>query len=402
MSADKNNIAQQAAKGSLYTVLAALITIVLGFARTTLMLRLLLPEHFGVTTLALFYVNLAMTLFAFGFDSAFIHHKDTNETTRRTYFTLRLGFGVTGLLLLALLTPVISSFYPEMPLLTAVLLAYILIYIFRTYNMAQTAILNKQLAFRQIAQADVISAINMTIFGLGAAWLGWGVWAIVVELFSGVFTRLLVIQIFYRPWRPRLGWRREQVKWFWEYGKKAWHSSNLTFFLDRFDDWFTGTVLGSNALGYYSRAYEYAGYPQRVFANPILTVFFPTFARVQGERQKLSRAFFRPTSLMVRSGGWFCLIFILTAPEFIPLLLGEQWLPMLATFQLMIVYTLLEPLSMAAHHLLMATGHPQQVLRARLVQIVTFIPAVMVLGWQWNIEGVALATNLMALAGTVL
>lgn len=379
-----------------------MITIALGFVRITLMLRLLLPTDYGVTALALLYVNLATILFGFGFDSAYIHHKGSDEATRRTFFTMRVGLSVLGLFLLALLTPLISQFYPDMPMLTAVMLAYIFVYLFRAFNNSQVTMLNKQLAFRQIAQADVLSAIAMTIIGPTAAWLGWGVWAIVAELGGGVFTRLLIIEVAYRPWRPRLGWDREQARWFWEYGKKVWHSSNIAFFLDKFDDWFTGTFLGSNALGYYSRAYEYAGYPQRVIANPILAVFFPTFAQVQDDRQKLSRAFFRPASLIVRTGGWFCLIFVLTAPEFIPLLLGDKWLPMVRTFQLMIVYTLLEPLSMAARHLLLATGHPQYDLRARLVQIVIFTPAVVAFGLLWNIEGVALATNLMAVVGTVL
>lgn len=401
MSADKNNIAQLATKGSLYSVSASMITLVLGFVRTTLMLRLLLPEYFGVTALALFYVNLATILFAFGFDSAYIHSKEPDETSRRTFFTIRVGLSVIGLLLLALATPLIGQFYPDMPLLTAVMLAYIFIYLFRAINFSQIVMLNKQLAFRQVAQVDVLSSLSMTIIGPTTAWLGWGVWAIVAELAGGVFTRLLVIQLAYHPWRLRLGWNRERASWYWAYGKKAWHSSNIAFLLDQFDNWYTGTFLGSAALGYYSRAYEYAGYPRRVIANPILAVFFPTFAHIQDDRQKLSRAFFRPASLMIRTGGWFCLVFILTAPEFIPLLLGEKWLPMLFTFQLMIVYTLLEPLSLAARNLLMATGYPQQVLWARLAQLVLFVPAVFILGTRWNIEGVALATNLMALAGTV-
>ena len=82
--------------------------------------------------------------------------------------------------------------------------------------------------------------------------------------------------------------------------------------------------------------------------NPILAVFRPTYARLQDDRQRLSRAFFRATSVIIRVGGLFSLIFILTAPEFIPLILGEQWLPMLLTFQLMIIYTFLDPVSLSA------------------------------------------------------
>jgi O-antigen/teichoic acid export membrane protein len=398
----ENNIARQATKGSLYSVSAAAVTLVLGFVRTTLMLRLLLPADFGVTTLALFYINLAVILANFGFDSAFIHHKAVDETVRRTFFTLRMSVSLGGLLLMALLTPLIASFYPEVPGLTAVMLLYIPVAAVREFNQSQLAILNKNLAFRQIAQTDVASSLVMTLVGPGLAWLGWGVWAIVAELFSGLLTRMLIIQLAYRPWRPRLGWQREQVRWFWDYGKKAWHGSNMAYFLGNFDNWYVGTFLGNQPLGYYSRAYEYAGYSQRVIANPIMNVFYPTFAHIQGDRQKLSRAFFRPISLMIRAGGLFCLIFILTAPEFIPLLLGEKWLPMLRVFQLLILYSLLEPLSMGARNLLLATGYPQEVVRARLVQMALFIPAVFLFGYRFNIEGVAMAANLMAIAGTLL
>ena len=212
---------------------------------------------------------------------------------------------------------------------------------------------------------------------------------------------MLVIQIVYRPWSPRVGWDREEARWFWDYGRKAWSSSNLAFLLSRFDDWYTGTFLGNVPLGFYSRAYQYANYPRRVISKPILDVFFPTFAQLQDDRSKLSRAFFRATSLMVRSSGLFCLIFVLTASEFIPLLIEDKWVPMIPTFQLMIIYVLLEPLSMAARNLLMATGYPQFILKVRIIQMVVFIPAVVLLGNWLNIEGVALAANLMVLAGAV-
>src|SRR5690606_28345597 len=107
-----------------------------------------------------------------------------------------------------------------------------------------------------------------------------------------------------------------------------------------FDDWWVGTFLGSNPLGFYSRAYEFARYPRRAIANPVLSVFFPAFAQLQDDRERLSRAFFRPTSLMVRAGGLLSLIFVSVAPEFIRIFLGEKWIPMQLAFQLMIVYTL--------------------------------------------------------------
>ena len=109
-------------------------------------------------------------------------------------------------------------------------------------------------------------------------------------------------------------------------------------------------------LGFYSKAYEFSRYSRRVVATPIISVFFPTFAAIQDDRLKLSRAFFRATSLMIRAGAFFSLLIVLLAPEIFTLFLPDVWQPMLLTFQLMMVYTLLDPITLAPHRLLLATG----------------------------------------------
>lgn len=396
------DIARRTASGSLYSIGASAVTLVLGFTRATLLLRLLLPEHFGVTTLALFYLNLATQMFGFGYDNALIHRKDADDAVRGVYYTLRLGAIVLSVALLAAMLPVLRFFYPDEPLLLPVLLAYMGVLFLRGFNLTQGTILSKRLAFRELAISDVVSSAVMTVVAPTMAWLGYGAWAIVGEQLSGAIARFVMVNIIFRAWTPRLVWDRQIAGWFFSFGRKVWVSSTLVFLLDRFDDWFIGTFLGTVPLGFYSPAYEYARYPRRAIANPILSVFFPVFAQLQDDRLRLSRAFFRATSLMVRLGGLFSLLFVFTAPEFIPWLLGEKWLPMVTTFQLMIVYTFLDPLSLAANNLLTATGRPEAVMRARIVQMVVFIPAVFLLGNWLGIEGVALAADLMVLTGAAL
>ena len=401
-SDDNSDIARRAVSGSLYSVGASAVTLVLGFVRSIVMARLLLPEHFGVAVLALFYLNLATQLRALGIDSALIHRKDADDDALATYFTLRMLLIVASLAIAGAFIPLLGRLHPDMPLLAAVLLAYMGISVVKGLNAVQATILSKQMAFRHLAIIDVMSSVTMTIVGPLLAYLGLGVWSIVAERGSGIFVRTAVIWIFYRVWRPRFGWNREMARWFVGYGSKLWAGSNLNFLLDRFDDWWIGTFLGDTPLGFYSRAYEFAGYPRRAVANPVLSVFFPTFARLQDDRLRLSRAFFRVTSLMIRAGGLFSLLFILAAPEFIRLFLGEKWLPMVLTFQLMIVYTLLDPLVVAVNNLLSATGHPGIIVRVRVVQVLVFVPAVFGLGTWLGIDGVAIAADLMMVAGGIL
>ncbi len=383
-------------------MVASGITLTLGFIRAVLLARLLLPEHFGVATLALFFINLAARLRGLGIDNALIHRQEVDERVLSTYFTIRLGLVLGSMSILAAVAPLLGRFYPQMPLLRDVLLAFVGISVLRGLNSVQITILNKNLDFRDLALADVFSSVSMTLVAPLLAWQGWGVWSLVAEQFSGIAARAVLVWGFCRPWRPRLGWDRDIARWFWQFGIKVWMGGNLTFLLDRFDDFWTGTALGKTPLGFYSRAYEFARYPRRVIANPVLSVFFPAFARLQGEPLRLSRAFFRVTSLMVRLGFWFSLVFVLAAPEFIRLLLGERWLPMLTTFQLMVVYTLLDPLALGASNLLMAVGHPDLIVRTRAAQLSLFVPAVILFSRLGGIEGVALAADLMVVAGAVL
>ncbi len=389
-------------RGSAYSVTASLITLSLGFARSVILARLLLPEHFGVVTLALFFVNLIGRLRGLGLGQAMVHRDEVDGRVAATYFTMQLILLGGSLLVLLSLVPLLGRFYPQMPLLGGILCALAIVDFIKGINAYQETFLNRLLAFRRLALADVVASVTMTVLAPLAALLGWGPWSLVVEQASGQAARSLVCWITPIAPAPRLAWDRAAARWFWNFGSRVWIGTNLTFLLDRFDDFWVGTFLGKIPLGYYSRAYEFARYPRRVVANPLTSVFFPTFARLQHDRLRLSQAFYRVTSLMVRLGLWFGTMFVLVAPEFIRLVLGERWLPMLLTFQLMIFYTFADPLTVVTGNLLMATGHPGWLVRARAAQLSVFIPSVVGLGLWQGINGVAVAADLMVVTGAVL
>jgi len=397
-----SSINRQAVAGSLFSVASSAITILLGALRAYLMVYWIEPAAFGIVILALFYVNLAAQLSEFGLASAYLHDQHEDEKTRRVFFTLNLTLDGASLIAVALLAPWIARFYPDFPGLALVMVVLALGMILRIANQTQTTILARSMRFKSIAGLDMISSIAMTLTGPALAWFGFGVWAIVGEILSGIFARLLALQLVVRPWALRLGWDPAIIRRFWEFGRRMWIGANTAFLIDHFDDLWVGSALGKISLGYYSRAYEFAHYPRRVIANPILSVFQPAFARLQDDRLRLSQAFFRSASLMTRTGGLFALLFTLTAPETFRLFLPERWLPMLPAFQWMILYSFLDPLASAAINLLLAAGRPGEVARIRLIQLASFVPAVIVLGGRGGITGVAIAADLMILIGTVL
>nr|HID14826.1 hypothetical protein [Anaerolineae bacterium] len=321
----QRRIAVQAIRGSFVSLGASAVTLTLGFLRSVLLTRLLLPEHFGMVTLALFFVSLAAQMRALGLDRALIHRQEADEATLGTYFTLRLGTLLASSLLVAVAAPALGRFYPAMPLLAWVLVALAGVEVVKGLSTVQETLLSKNLAFRSLALTDVVASVTMTIVAPLLAWQGWGAWALVGEQASGILARFGMTWLVFRRWWPRLRWEGSTARWFWHYGRAARSVTNLGFLLDRFDDFWVGTALGKTPLGYYSRAYEFARYPRRVIANPLVSVFGPVFARLQGDRLRLSQAFYRAAHVILRSGFLISGAFALVMPEFIHLIIGDQW-----------------------------------------------------------------------------
>jgi O-antigen/teichoic acid export membrane protein len=395
-------IGARAIRGSMYGIAGAAVTLVLGFTRSVLLARLLLPEHFGVVTLALFYVALVAQLRAFGLDQALIHRRDADETVRRTYFTLRLTTGALSAVVMAASAPLLGRFYPAMPLLSWVVLALAGADVLRVLSSVQETMLSKHLAFAQLAAIDVAASVAMTVVAPLLAWAGWGVWALVAEQASGLAARAVMAWLVFRSWSPRWGWDRPTARWFWEYGKPTWGTNNLSFLATRFDDFWVGTMLGGVRLGFYSRAYAFAHYPRRVVVNPLVDVLTPVFAHLQADRVRLSQAFYRATYVILRAGFLVTGVFALVMPEFIHVVIGDQWRPMLFTFRLMLIYTLLDALYVNAMNLLFAVGRPRDAQRTVAVRTLVFLPGVMLGAYLWDIDGVALAVDAMAVASGVI
>jgi O-antigen/teichoic acid export membrane protein len=140
-----------------------------------------------------------------------------------------------------------------------------------------------------------------------------------------------------------------------------------------------------------------------MLTQPIQPVVSGTYAELTDDRLRLSKAFFYVNTLLIRSSFLVGGILFWIAPEFIYLVLGEKWMPMLSTFRLMLVFTLLDPLKNTIANLItVAAGKPDLVARARFVQLLILLLGLFILGSLWNIEGVAVAVNVMMVTGIII
>ena len=144
---------------------------------TALLARLLKPEDFGLLGMATTLVGLLSILTDVGFPAALIQRKEVREEELSTVFwsSLAISFGLT-LAGLACIYP-LSWFYHEP---RVVPLCSVLLCTLPMSGLATTdAILQRRLAFRQIAIMEFSNIVLVSVVGIVMALSNFGVWALV-------------------------------------------------------------------------------------------------------------------------------------------------------------------------------------------------------------------------------
>jgi O-antigen/teichoic acid export membrane protein len=395
-------VANRTVTGSLFNIGSQAITLVLGFVRSVLLARLLLPQDYGIVALALFFVNLATSVATFGLNAALIQRKAADALAISTHFAVRMVLALLSVTLMVLCTPLFLHFYPDRPLLVPIILALMGVSLINAASSTPTVVLQRRMVFRRLAILDVLSSAAMLVVAVPLASHGWGPWSLVAgEQLAGALVSLGGVWFYRPPWRLSVKLDRTIVRQYLRFGRFVLANVQITYLLDQFDDFWAATALGSQAAGFYSKAYEFARYPRRIIAMPLQAVFYSAYARLQTDRLRLSQAYYRLNSMIVRFGFLFALVLVLVAPEFVQLLLTDKWLPMVNTFRLMIVYTLLDPLVVTAGNLTVAMDQPQSLTRVKVLQAIVFIPSVILFASLWGIDGIAVAADLMLITGLV-
>jgi O-antigen/teichoic acid export membrane protein len=366
-------------------------------ARSILLARWLPVAVFGVYGGADALVSLTVTAAAFGMGGAFLHrnpHTADERQAAAVHFTLKLGFTAVWALLMLGGAWRFTGGADRLALSVLVLANAGL-------QLAQTPqlIYQRRVEHRRLALTDLAGVLLGTLAALALAWRGHALWALLAVDLAMMAAALVGLYLWRPVWRPRLVWAPQAMRYFLRFGRRNFTAVALWQALDRVDDLWTRLFLGEVALGYYSRAYRFAIYPRLLFANPLNAVATGLYAALHADRPRLSRAFMQTNGLLVRLGFWAAGGLALVAPEFISLVLGEKWLPMLDAFRLMLLFTLLDPLKLTIANLFVAVGRPEQAARVRAVQLAALLLGLFTLGSRWGITGVALAVNLMLLLG---
>jgi len=296
---------------------------------------ILSPSEFGLLGIAMLYILFTQSITELGFGAAIIQHPEIGEPGLSTAFWANLGLGVILALLTCILAVPITEFIGDV---AAAPLLQVLSIIFpiTAISVVPKALLEKGLNFRQLTTRDFASEVAYGVVGITMALLGFGVWSLVgAAIAHRIFNSIAIFAVV--SWRPKFRFNFDSIRFLLNFGGYAMFAAVLNKAVANIDYFVIGHWLGTEALGYYTLAFQLSVVPERRLIVVIQRVIFPAFSIVQDNIRKLTAGFVESLSYLYMVLSPLTLFGIVLAPWFIKTLYEDKWLPSILPMQILVI-----------------------------------------------------------------
>ena len=368
-----------------------MVGLIVHFGQLVILARLLSPVDFGLAAMVMVVIGLAQVYADAGVGNAIIYRQDNTAQALASLYWLNIGIGVALFLLIILATPTVIKFFNEPRLATILPLAGLSV-LSIPFGQQFQALLQKSLQFRLLAILEISASLFGAAIAISFAVKGFGVHALIYGFLANAFVRtacLVVVGI--RQWQPTLYFKLSDLQGYFSFGLYQMGERTINFFNQRIDQLILGTAVGALSLGFYNLAFGLAIFPASRI-NPVFTrVAFPIFAKIQNNDTKLLQGYILLQRIVTLVNFPILMGMAVTAPLFVPIILGPQWEPSIPLIQILAFVGLMRSTGNAVGALLLAKGRAKLGFVWNFALMIVQIPAVLIGAHLHGAVGVAVA-----------
>ncbi len=361
--------------------------------------RILFPEDFGLYGLTLIVIRFGRRLTNFGFSTVLIQKKEIDKSEIDTVFTASFVINLTVFLVLFFGAPYFSQFVRS-PQVTQLIKVISLTFILNTFIMVAESLLKRDLNFKGISIARSARSVFSYSTAIVLAILDFGVWSLILgEVFSVVVNMILVL--IYARFVPRIYFKFSIFKNLYSYGMRVSFVQYLDYFINNIDYLLIGRFLGTEALGYYERAFNLMDMTRRQIGRSMNEALFSAFSRIKEDGQRVVKNLTQVLSYTSLVAYPILIGLIFLAPSLVYNMYGPKWLHTIIPLQIMCVSGLVKTIGSTFFPVIFALDFINQRIKAQVVclvllggSILLFIP--------YGINGVAVAVVLSSIVYTLL
>lgn len=328
--------------------------------------RLLDPEVYGTVALITVITTILQVFVDSGLGTALIQKIDADTLDFSTVFYFNLVVCIVLYGGLFLLSPVIASFY-DMPDLVAPIRVLGFLLVISGFKNIQGAYVSRNLMFKQYFFATLVGTISAAIVGILMAYLGFGVWALIVQNLVNQTMDTIILWLLLK-WRPTKEFSFSRLKSLLSYSWKLLVSSLLDTGWTQLRQLIAGKVYSANDLAFYNKGNEYPLYATTALTGSIDSVLLPVLSANQTDSYRVKELTRR--SIKVSSYIVFPMMagLIGCSRQFISVMLTDKWLPAVPYFIIFCIVYAFYPMQAANLSAIKAMGRSDLFLKLEITK----------------------------------
>ena len=377
----KDNLKERTISGMLWTAVQRFGRVGIMFVGNLVLARLLSPEDFGYIGMLMVFIAIANTFVDSGFGAALIQRKEPTQTDYSTifYWNLIVAFFFCGVFYIS--APWIAAFY-RLPDLVPILRVQSLVLILNAFSIIQLNQLTKQLEFKILAKVNLVAALGGVVLGILTAYMGWGVWSLVVMNLSNAF--LLNVVVWYATkWKPMWCFSWQSFKSLFGYGSLILVSSLIETIYTNIQLLIVGRVFSAKTLGYFTQAKKMEEVPVIGLSEVVNQVTFSVYSQVQDDKQRLVNGLRKSIQAITFLNFPLMVLLIIIAPGLFRFLFTDKWDEAVPIFQMLCVAEMLFTINTTNVSAIKAIGRSDINLYANVLKkaIALLLISIGIYGW---------------------
>ena len=375
MSSDKKNVLKNFVWRFAERCGAQLVT----FLVSIVLARILSPEDYGQIALITVFTTIMQVFVDSGLGTALIQKKDADDLDFSSVFYFNFVVCLVLYATMFMAAPVIASFYNDLSL-TPIIRVISLTIVISGVKGIQQSYVSRNMLFKRFFYATLGGTIFSAFLGIGLAYAGFGVWAIVAQQLSNTAIDTLILWLTVK-WRPKKMFSWKRLKGLLSFGWKMLASALLDTLYGNIRTMVIGKMYSSEDLAYYNQGDKFPSVIANNINTSIDSVLLPTMASAQDEPARVKsmtrRAIKTSTYIMapLMMGLAFC------AEPIVRLVLTDKWLRCVPFLRIFCITYMFYPIHTANLNAIKAMGRSDLFLKLEIAKKI--VGMVLLLSTMW-------------------
>lgn len=394
----KESTKEKVLSGLVWTFGERILAQGVSFILSIILARMLLPSEYGIIAMIMVFINIANVFTSTGFGESLVQKKNADELDFSSVFfcTFSLSIIIYGILFVC--APYIEVFY-RVEGITLVLRVLSLKIVLSSIATVQHAYVQKYMLFRKFFFSTLGGTLVSGIVGIVLAYIGFGVWALVVQYLTNTIIDILVL-LFTVSWKPRLLFSFERAKSLMSFGWKLVLANLINAVYNELRSLVIGRSYSSADLAYYNKGNQIPSLAITNIDTAIGNVVFPAMAAADSieHLKSIGRRAMKTTSYVIFP---IMVGLIVVSKPLIILLLTDKWKNSILYMQILCLYWMTQPIQTTNWQIIKAVGRSDLCLKLEIIKKTIGVVLVIV-AMKYGVLAIALSAALFGIISMVI